>query len=243
MVIPKATDITDDLARMMREREFAPAPEPDGGIGHQSEDGVAYGVSSVKSAGYVYLWNVFDYERSTFNNNAVMAKLREKFPMDHPTMPGAYAWSPYEPEEKPFRGTATCPLHPSRPEREEYDRKGHPVCNRIQLPNEFEAREHLRLKHTRTWKAMQEEVLTDERVHAAEDRTLARLAMQKLTGDVPSVEVALVTHETPEPQVISLPKFHPHRFGKTMGSKCKVSGCTEVRKVEFKARKGKNNGK
>ena len=107
---------------------------------------------------------------------------------------------------------------------------------------------------------MQEEVLDNERHNAAEDRTLARVAMEKLAANIPSVEVTSVVSEAPttgyvrvgdltEAEVATVTTTnateavwvkHPHQFGKKVGSACKVEGCTEVRKVAFKKR---NSGK
>lgn len=193
------TDLTKELERVMRERGLESAPEPDGSIPVTNEDGVAYGMSTVQSAGYTYLWNTFDLERSTFNNNAVMSKLRERFPADHPTMAGQYSWTSQEPKEKPWRGTATCPLHSSRPERAEYAARGYPACNREQLPNEFEAREHLRLKHPRTWRAMEDEKAAQAR---EEDRAFQRTVAERLAAAaLPMTPGDAVAIGTPAPSI------------------------------------------
>lgn len=246
--------VTNDAQLIEMERLMRSAPEP-GGLENVSmgDEGVAVTKTTVESAGHVIMWNTDTFESSVFNMNSIRSKLAEVFPTDHPHKPGLPAWTATQPTGEVWHGTATCPLHSSRPERASYSALGYPECTRIELPNEMEAQEHLRKKHPTTWRQMNEARAEVERLAQVEDRTLNRLILAKLAGvdlDEPVV-AAPVQAEVPsvwdypptagqtlddfheETQVPS----HVHRYGRAMGSKCKVANCTTVRTTEYKARK------
>ena len=250
---------TKDAQLIEMERLMRSAPEPGGMEGVTMGDGVEVKKVTVQSAGYVTMWNTDTRESSVFNMNSIRTKLREVFPSNYETiaMRGLPAWTATEPKDKPWRGTATCPLHDSRPEREAYNSVGYPRCTRVALPNEMEAQEHLRKKHPTTWRQMNEARSEIERRAQVIDRDvnqkiLAKLAGVELNGpepvkDEPSFTSFTTTVDDPTVTrltVSSTPTIaqsHPHRFSKQIGSQCKVSGCMEVRKVAFKTRR-KNNG-
>jgi len=166
-----------------REVEMRRAPEPGGMEGiSMGDDGVEVKKTSVKSAGYIVMWNTDTFEPSRFNMNGVRAKLGEVFPPDHPRRAGLPAWTSFDPKKTPWRGTATCPLHASQPERTHYDTLGYPECSRIQLPNAMEAREHLRKKHPATFRQMNEDKADMDRKAQEEDRNINRRILAKLAG-------------------------------------------------------------
>ena len=256
---------TNDAQLIEMERLMRSAPEP-GGMENLTSlgDGVAVTKVTVESAGHVTMWNTDTLEPSVFNMNSIRTKMREVFSSDYETisMRGKPCWTATQPSEKPWRGTATCPLHESRPEREEFTRLGYPKCNRIELPNEAEAREHLRKKHPQTLRQMQEARAELDRVGTIEDREINRQILAKLAGvdleepvsvvskspigDIPPYDVSTTTTATvPSATTASIVwevPSHVHRYGKAMGSKCKVTGCTEVRATAFKTRRKKNGG-
>lgn len=253
------------------------APEP-GGFENVSmgTEGVEVRKTTVTSAGYVTMWNTDTYESAVMNMNSVRTKLRETFPADHPRKPNQPAWTASDPSlmlgpagevigvdesKKPWRGTATCPLHASRPERAAYNLQGYPECDRIELPNEAEAQRHLLKKHPDTYRQINEVRIEADRKSAEEDRIINRRILAKLVGvdldevtpeepsapEVPSVwddgthtaattsSTTLTYAEDVTPPII----LHAHRYGKAMGAKCKVAGCTSVRTTAFKARSKK----
>jgi hypothetical protein len=228
------------------ERTLRTAPEP----GDVSYDAMGEEISmtktSVKSAGYVTMWNTDSKEASVFNMNGVRAKLREVFPNDYeenPSMRGKPCWTAQAPAEKPWRGTSTCPLHDSRPEREAYNLVGYPRCSRVELPNEMDAQEHLRLKHPRTWTLMNVQRVEVDRIAAEEDRVLNRKILEHLAGVSEVVQPVVANVGTPVESVVQsfVPEVsrHIHMYAHKMGSPCKTAGCSEVRTTEFKARKKK----
>lgn len=246
---------SNDAKLVEMERMMRTAPEPGGLAGVSMGEDVGVTGTSVTSAGYVTMWNTDTREHSTFNMNAVRSKLREVFPNDYANnvaLRGLPCWTATAPSEPPWRGTSTCPLHESRPERVAYDTVGYPQCSRIELPNEMDAQEHLRLKHPRTWKLMQVQKDEVERIAQEEDRTLNRQILAHLAGvaEVTAPPKPIVVSEPPpEYMPVNFVNFsdfadapsevpsHIHLYAKPMGSVCKRAGCTEVRKTLFKARK------
>jgi len=200
------TQIANDAQLIEMERMMRSAPEPGGLEGiSMGDDGVEIRKTSVKSAGYVIMWNADTHEPSRFNMNSIRTKLREVFPADHPRRPGQPAWTARQPVEKPWYGGATCPLHASRPERRYYDEIGYPECSRINLPNDMEAREHLRKKHPATFRQMNEARAEVERLSQIEDRNINRSILAKLAG----VELAPDPIPDPAPSVWEQPRDAP----------------------------------
>lgn len=245
--------VTNDAQLIEMERLMRSAPEPGGMEGlTQLGDGVEVTKVIVQSAGHVTMWNTDTREPSVFNMNSIRSKMREVFPSDYETisMRGQSCWTASPPSERPWRGTATCPLHESRPEREDFNRLGYPKCNRVELPNEAEAQEHLRKKHPQTLRQMNEARTETERRGQLEDREINRKILAKLAGV--DLDDAVDQTEEVSPgaafsagvqlvKKVKLAQSHPHRFGKTMGSHCKVIGCEVVRMTVFKTRR--KNGK
>lgn len=200
--------ITNDAQLIEMERLMRSAPEPSGLESvTMGEDGVAVTKAIATSAGHVVMWNTDTHEPSVFNMNSVRVKLRESFPDDYQNnvaMRGRPAWTATQPPQRPWRGTATCPLHESRPERSIYDQFGYPRCTRIELPNDMEAQEHLRKKHPQTWRMMNESRAEVERQAQVEDRNINRQILAKLAGvdleEMPNIDQGLL----PAPMIYPL---------------------------------------
>jgi hypothetical protein len=275
------TPIVNDAQLIEMERLMRSAPEPRGlpRVGPlEGNSEISINKTTVQSAGHVIMWNADTREPSVFNMNAVRTKLREVFPADHPRFPRMPAWTARDPKnvyddagrvigvdesKQPWRGKATCPLHADRPERKAYDQLGYPECTMSVLPNESEAKEHLRKKHPGTFRQMNEAQEEVDRISAEEDRKLNRQILAKLAGVELVEEPAVVENPAVIPSVFETPEWdagipntekvydvrisegstvpivtkHVHRYGKGMGSACKVRGCLEVRTRAFKARK------
>ena len=68
-------------------------------------------------------------------------------------------------------GTVRCLLHPSQPERPQYDAWGIPTCHSEHFPSEYEARRHVENDHPSAWTRLQQ-IKTE--AQAEEDRMLQR---------------------------------------------------------------------
>jgi len=210
---------------------------------------------TMRSAGHTYLWKRDDRERSVFNDNALTAKLAERFPADHPTMAGQFAWTSVEPSEPAARGTTMCWLHPGRPERARYDAMGYPVCESAHFINEYDAGLHTEHKHRATFR-MIKEVQDQERVNQTSQANVNVMTMlaeaiagQAITVPAQPVADAPVEEATAE-EAGSIWDFtgagttdtvepgpHAHRYGKSGAPQCKVVGCSVMRQVPFSRRK------
>jgi len=233
----------------------------DGGPPMQVQVGDLAGeLHTMKSAGYTYLWKRDDRDRSVFNDNALASKMEERFPIDHPTMAGEFAWTATEPLEPAARGTTLCLLHPRRPERPDYDTKGYPVCDTSHFINEYDAELHLRAKHRQTYDMImrgKDQARSDEAAQANTDvmTMLANAiagnaitippqprAEAPFTEDTTSVDAGSIwdyTGVTGTADPVTVVSDHVHRYGKAMGAQCKQSGCESVRVTPFTRRKRK----
>ena len=261
-LIPKNNAELIEMERLMRS-----APEPGASTSVTMGDEPIKAKNISVSAGHVTMWNTDTREPSDFNLNAVRAKLREVFPPDYennPLMRGRACWTAIEPSEPPFVGSITCLLHPSRPERAEFDALGYPRCNFNVCANEMEARRHLEKKHPGVHRMMQEARGELERSGEAKNRDTMSLILAKLAGvdlnepvvEPMSVEITTVIGVTPETVTIdagtltvgdfdpatttsSTEMNHVHKYPKALGSTCVMRECISVRTTPFKARKKK----
>lgn len=259
--------MVNDAQILEIEHQMRSAPEPGGLESVSMGEEITVRKASATSAGYVTMWNTDTYEPSIFNLNNIRTKLREVHPdnYDNVTMRGKPAWTATEPSQKPWKGSITCPLHVMRPERTAYDKVGYPQCTYDVSPSEMEAQDHLKKKHPRTWRMIQDTVADEERKAQVEDREINRRILAKLAGinlDAPVIP-AVVT-EINEPSVMQIanvsldehnditldvtdvttqegptaPK-HPHQFAKPLGSPCKVTGCTATRQKLWQKRQAR----
>lgn len=182
-IIPK-----NDAELIEMERRMRSAPEPgvlpSGSLGSVGTDSVPVHDARVVSAGHVIMWNTDTNESSVFNLNAVRTKLREIFPRDYENVPmrGKHCWTAIEPSEPPWRGTATCPLHVSRPERAAFDELGYPRCTYDLGANEMEAQRHLRKKHPSVFRMMNELTEAGDKKAEASSRGMLQQILAKLAG-------------------------------------------------------------
>ena len=200
------TNLTTELASEIENLQPGmAAPEPGPTVGAKvSMDGMPAAIHNMTSAGYMYVWNNYNYERSVINRNQRTLKLREVFPVGH-VKAGFLAFTVIEPAIKPWRGILKCPLHMDQPERAAYDIEGYPTCGKSNIPNVWEARLHMERKHNRTWKAID---ATKERLEREEDRALSRQTLIALgggsqaTAPVPEDTVTAPLVEPVEPQTM-----------------------------------------
>lgn len=261
-LIPKNPAELIEMERLMRS-----APEPGASTSVTMGDEPIKAKNISVSAGHVTMWNTDTREPSTFNLNAVRAKLREVFPQDYennPLMRGRACWTAVEPSEPPWQGSITCLLHPSRPERAEYDSLGYPRCNFNICANEMEARRHLEKKHPSVHRMMEESRTAAERSAESKNQDRLGLILEKLAGvdlaepepgSTDTAEMVTVTgvesytldagvvttgdYDSAGTTVVVLANDtsrHVHKYPKALGSTCAMRGCVSVRTTPYKAR-------
>ena len=108
-------------------------------------------ISSLESAGYVYVYDNITGDRSVINRNMLeqqLSKLRPDVTRYFTTV---------KPTATPKRGELKCLLHKDDPERWQYDEWGFAVCNKSNLVSEFQVNRHVQIRHRMEWQTIYEE--------------------------------------------------------------------------------------
>lgn len=150
-------------------------------------------VKELSSAGYVYVWDTRTFERGTVLYYMLASVLRRR------REDGSFIWTTNDPKQLPWRGKLKCLLHKDSPDREEYDRMGFGVCRRQHIPNAFEVKQHMLLKHPKEWKAIEDLRKDRER---QEDRATQKALLEAVSG---KKEEPIETRDTTEPKPTDTP--------------------------------------
>lgn len=127
--------------------------------------------SSLKSAGYSYIYDSKTGDRSMTNNNMLTSQLKKTRP------DGTRVFTTINPNITPRTGFLQCLLHPENPEREHFNDMGLPVCKKSNLINEYQRTRHMQKKHKDEWAAIESERKAKENKGA--QILLERLAKNK----------------------------------------------------------------
>ena len=137
-------------------------------------------VSSLESAGYVYVYDTLTADRSVINRNMLEQQLTKLRP------DGTRFFTTVKPSFEPKRGELKCLLHEDDPERWQYDEWGFAVCNKSNLVSEFQVNRHVQIRHRMEWQTIYEERQAKEKEEERDfQRQLLGLAVQ---GSRPSQE-------------------------------------------------------
>ena len=102
-------------------------------------------VASLESAGYVYVYDTENGERSVVNRNMLESQLQKMRPDD------TRYFTTVKPNIEPKRGTLKCLLHSDDPDRGQYDIWGFATCNKSNLISEFQVNRHVQIRHRMEW--------------------------------------------------------------------------------------------
>ena len=173
---------TDNRMAVELIEEAEPAPEPGSfnrrQVIHSPSDAFPLDmqVASLESAGYVYVYDTLNGERSVVNRNMLetqLQKLRED---------GTRYFTTVKPDIEPIRGTLKCLLHPDDPSRGQYDSWGFPLCNKSNLVSEFQVNRHVQIRHRMEWQTIYEEREKQEKEQERQDREDERKFQRELLG-------------------------------------------------------------
>ena len=169
-------EILEAMLRMMEPGQEPGKVRPQDVL-HAGDDEVPAPIvaATLKSAGYVIVYDRESGEPSLCNVNMLPAQLRKR--NDEGKL--AFTWK--KPAKPPTRGKTRCMLHPER--RESWmDEMGLPLCKkRGYLPNEYQAEQHLRHRHNTEWKALEARREQEKR---AEDRAAQQAMLTLLSRSV-----------------------------------------------------------
>ena len=162
---------TDNRMTVELMEEAEPAPEPGNfdrrQVIHSPSDAfpIDVQVASLESAGYVYVYDTENGERSVVNRNMLETQLQKMRP------DGTRYFTTVKPDIEPKRGTLKCLLHSDDPDRGQYDSWGFPTCNKSNLISEFQVNRHVQIRHRMEWQTIYEE---RERKEKEEERDFQR---------------------------------------------------------------------
>lgn len=132
-------------------------------------------VNTISSAGYVWAWDTRTGEKIPVIHYMLPATLRKR------RDDGSYRFTTVDPKITPKGIKVKCMLHKDSPNRQHYDDIGFHVCNKENIINAYQLKQHMRRKHPQEWAAIEEERQQGER---EEDRALQRLLIEKSTGGI-----------------------------------------------------------
>ena len=186
-------DVNATVQEMLRDAQIAPEPEVgDRVLDDGSGDLPPTIIDRVASAGHTWLYNTRSGSPAAVNNNMVPSRLSQTWRDD-----GKPMFTTRDPGFRPHIGEEKCLLHPEKPERDEYNRMGLPVCRASHIQNEYEVRQHMRTKHGKEWAVIED---IRQRATAAEDRKFQRAMLDRYTSPG-IVEVVESATNNPEPLV------------------------------------------
>jgi len=180
---------TDNKMTVELMEEAEPAPEPGSfdrrKVIHSPSDAfpIDVQIASLESAGYVYVYDTENGERSVVNRNMLESQLQKMRPE------GTRYFTTVKPDKEPKRGTLKCLLHSDDPDRGQYDIWGFATCNKSNLISEFQVNRHVQIRHRMEWQTIYED---RERKEKEEERNFQRqlLGAATRTGVQPEVAVS-----------------------------------------------------
>jgi len=164
------------------------APEPGGDesrVIHRGDENqpAPMLMSTMISAGWVYIYETKTGERSVANRNNLVMLLKIKNP------DGTRRFTTKQPPFAPKMGTTKCLLHADSPMREYYNELGLPVCRKANLRNKFNVTQHMKKRHPVEWETIEQERIEAEK---QEERDFRKSLMvgQQVAAPVQPADVA-----------------------------------------------------
>ena len=163
--------MTTEKMTMELIEEAESAPEPGSfdrrQVLHSSSDAfpMEVQVASLESAGYVYVYDTENGDKSVINRNMLETQLSKLRP------DGTRFFTTVKPAFEPVKGKLKCLLHKDDPDRGQYDSWGFATCNKSNLISEFQVNRHVQTRHRMEWQTIYEE---RERQEKEEERNFQR---------------------------------------------------------------------
>jgi hypothetical protein len=141
-----------ELQELLRSAKSTQEPgDPNKVISKGDDNSAPMVVTSLKSAGYSFIWDTETHEKSVTNNNMLPAQLRKKRP------DGSRVFTTVDPKIAPTRGALRCMLHPENTDRIYFDSLGLPVCMKSNLTSPFQVKRHMQKRHRQEWETIESE--------------------------------------------------------------------------------------
>lgn len=166
---------TDILAALVEAGGSDLAPEPMGLVMHEivhpgnADVPVPIVVSTLVSAGHVYIYDTRTGDRSLANMNMLPAQLKKVRP------DGSRVFTIAKPSVAPIVGHIRCLLHELAVDRLKYTALGFATCLKDNLISEFHLERHMARTHRAEWAAIKD---SRDKAEKAEDRAFLRQALE-----------------------------------------------------------------
>ena len=131
-------------------------------------------VTSLESAGYVYVYDTQTADRSVVNRNMLEQQLQKLRPDK------TRYFTTVKPEFELEQGKLKCLLHPDDPERSLYDSWGFAICPKANLTSQYQVTRHVQVRHRMEWQTIQDERARIEREEERSDREEERQFQRSL---------------------------------------------------------------
>ena len=164
------TDNDAMIEEMLREAKEAPEPGTIDRVIHRGdgEQPAPMTLTELTSAGWVYIYETSDGQRSTANRNMLKELLKVK------NRDGTPRFTTRKPSYEPKRGTLKCLLHEDDPNRAHYSEIGLAICKKSNLTSPYMVTQHMRKRHPVEWQTIEKERIDMEK---KEDREFQRNLM------------------------------------------------------------------
>jgi hypothetical protein len=126
-----------------------------------------------------------------------------------------------------------CPLNPESKEYASIAGRGFKPCRKHHIPHRDAVDAHVRKSHRRAYEALERDRVDRMR---DEDRELQRETLrsnqaliQSVVGQSQAATATAVAEAPAPPTATKASSTHGHKYGKALGSPCRVRGCTALR--------------
>ena len=169
-----------EAAEILEQMETAQkAPEPEAGdkvVNKGDKENPAPAIiSSISSAGYVYMWDSVTGEKSVTNRNMLPTQLKKKRP------DGSRVFTVVDPGIPVRRGSLKCMLHPKDPNRERYSQLGLAVCKKENITSGYQVIQHMKHRHKEEWALIEKERVDVEKAEDRANQKAMTEAMQAIS--------------------------------------------------------------
>ena len=151
-----------DIEEMLREAKEAPEPGTMDKVIHRGDANqpAPMTLAELSSAGWVYIYEISDGQRSIANRNMLPQLLKVK-------VNGKLRFTTRKPDYEPKRGTLKCLLHKDDSNRAHYNEIGFVTCPKSNITSPYQVARHMEKRHPVEWKTIEKERTDKEK---AEDR-------------------------------------------------------------------------
>lgn len=161
------------IEEMLRDAKEAPEPGTLDKVIHRGDEKqpAPMTLAELSSAGWVYIYENTDGQRSTANRNMLPELLKVK------NRDGKPRFTTRKPSYSPKLGTLKCLLHEDDPNRAHYSEIGLATCRKSNLTSPYMITQHMRKRHPVEWQTIEKERTDKEK---QEDREFQHALLNRV---------------------------------------------------------------